>query len=133
MSAKLNIDRHFLFLHGSGLATFTDRVLRNMQHNPYIARPEEMWVALTASNESLYNALNDVSLKRKGRTEVLRAREAGVLIALNRMADYVEISANFKSDVTTTGFRAQTEHRKPMETKRHQRMSVKMARLMPVG
>jgi len=56
-----------------------------------------------------------------------------VLVALTRMADYIEQTATCKSDIFTTGFRAQTEHRKPSETVRRRRMSIKLAKLEEVA
>lgn len=133
MHAKLNIDRHFLFLHGYKLAIFSERVLRDLQHNPYLQKPDTLWEGLHLHAIELRNVLNDPELKRKERTDAIREREAQVLVALTRIADYVELTAACKSDIFTTGFRAQTEHRKPSETVRRRRMSIKMAKLEEVA
>lgn len=133
MHAKLNIDRHFLFLHGSKLAVFAERVLRDTLQNPYLAKPEGLWETLQETTRELHAVLDDPELKRKERTDAIREQEAQVLVALTRMADFVEQAAACKSDIFTTGFRAQTEHRKPSETVRRRRMSVKMAKLEAVA
>lgn len=130
---KLNIDRHFLFLHGNKLAVFAERVLRDTLQNPYIAKPETLWNTLKANTMELRAVLDDPELKRKERTDAIREREAQVLVALSRLADHVEKTASFKSDIFTTGFRAQTEHRKPSETVRRRRMSIKLAQLEEVA
>lgn len=133
MHAKLNIDRHFLFLHGNRLAVFAERVLRDILHNPYLTKPEGIWNALDAHTRQLRVVLDDADLKRKERTDAIREREAQVLVALTRMADHIEQTATCKSDIFTTGFRAQTEHRKPSETVRRKRMSIKLAQLEEVA
>ncbi len=129
MHAKLNIDRHFLFFHGNKLAVFAERILRDTQQNPYMSKPEGIWIALYDSCTNLRNALEDDELKRKERTDAIREKEAPVLVALGKMADYVEQVAPCKSDVFTTGFRTQTEHRRPELTRRRMRMSAKLAKL----
>jgi hypothetical protein len=133
MHAKLNIDRHFLFLHGNKLATFAERVLRDTQQNPYISKPEGLWESLSEVLRELRDTLEDPELKRKERTDAIREKESQVLVGLTRIADYVEQAATCKSDVFTTGFRAQTEHRKTVETIRRRRMSVKLAQLEEVA
>ena len=133
MHAKLNIDRHFLFLHGNKLAVFADRVLRDTLHNPYLTKPEGLWTTLLTHTRQLRSVLESPELKRKERTDAIREREALVLVALTRMADYIEQTATCKSDIFTTGFRAQTEHRKPSETVRRRRMSIKLAKLEEVA
>lgn len=133
MHAKLKIDRHFLFLHSTKLAVFTERVLRDTLHNPYLSKPEGLWESLKESALELRTVLDDPELKRKERTDAIREREAQVLVALSRMADHVEQTASCKSDIFTTGFRAQTEHRKPSETVRRRRMSIKLAQLEEVA
>lgn len=133
MRVKLNIDRHFLFLHGAKLAIFAERVLRDTFQNPYVLRPNDIWQNLKESCSELHAVLDDPELKRKERTEALREKEAQTLVALSRMADYVEQTAACKSDVFTTGFRAQTEHRKAEATIRSRRMSVKLAQLEEVA
>ena len=133
MHAKLNIDRHFLFLHSHKLAVFAERVLRDTLQNPYLSKPETLWSALKMSILDLRTVLDDADLKRKERTDAIRERESQVLVALSRMADHVEQTATCKSDIFTTGFRAQTEHRKPVETVRRRRMSVKLAQLEEVA
>lgn len=133
MHAKLNIDRHFLFLHSNKLVVFAERVLRDTLHNPYLPKPEGLWSALRMNTLELRSVLDDPELKRKERTDAIREREAQVLVALTRMADHVEQIASCKSDIFTTGFRAQTEHRKPAETVRRRRMSVKLAQLEEVA
>ncbi|MFZ4633167.1 MAG: hypothetical protein ACOYNO_03065 [Saprospiraceae bacterium] len=129
----VKIDRQFMFLHQQNLVVFAERVLRNVQNNPYIPNPSHIWTTLHESNEGLRKALLDNSLKRKERTEALRERESHVLIALSNMADHIEGNAPCKSDVYTTGFRPHTEHRRSIEdgqeTRRHQRMSARMAKL----
>ncbi|MCB0528307.1 MAG: hypothetical protein KDC61_08875 [Saprospiraceae bacterium] len=129
MRAKLNIDRHFLFFHGNKLAVFAERILRDTQQNPYIDKPEKHWERLRKSCADLRVILEDPDLKRKERTDAIREKEAPVLVALGQMADYIETAAPCKSDVFTTGFRPQTEHRRPTKTRRSQRMSVKLALL----
>jgi hypothetical protein len=133
MHAKLNIDRHFLFLHGNKLAVFAERVLRDTLHNPYLTKPEGLWTNLLTHTRQLRTVLESPELKRKERTDAIREREALVLVALTRMADYIEQTATCKSDIFTTGFRAQTEHRKPSETVRRRRMSIKLAKLEEVA
>lgn len=130
MQAKLNIDRHFLFLHSAKLAVFAEKILRGTQQNPYLAKPDDIWESLNNACRELRQALDDPELKRKERTDAIREKEPPVLVALTRMADYVEQATKFKSDVFTTGFRAQTEHRKQAETVRQRRLSVKMAQLV---
>ena len=133
MYVKLNIDRHFLFLHGAKLAVFAERVLRDTLHNPYLSKPESLWNNLKEHTLELRTVLDDPELKRKERTDAVREREAQVLVALSRLAEHVEKTASCKSDIFTTGFRAQTEHRKPAETVRRRRMSVKLAQLEEVA
>ena len=133
MHAKLNIDRHFLFLHGTKLAVFAERVLRDTLQNPYLVKPEGLWDTLKETTRELHAVLDDPELKRKERTDAIREQESQVLVALTRLADYVEQAAACKSDIFTTGFRAQTEHRKPSETVRRRRMSIKMAKLEAVA
>lgn len=129
----VKIDRQYMFLHQQNLVVFAERVLRNIQNNPYISNPLHVWTTLHDANEVLRVALLDNNLKRKERTEALRERESHVLVALSNMADYIEGHALCKSDVYTTGFRPHTEHRRPVEdgqgTRRHQRMSARMAKL----
>lgn len=133
MTDKLIIDRHFLFLHGERLAVFAERILRNTQNSPYVPHDEERWQELNEACQGLRQVLDNPLLKRKIRTGALREQEARVLLALNRMADYVERAAPCKSDVFTTGFRPQSEQRRAMAiangTRRQLRMSAKMARL----
>jgi hypothetical protein len=133
MSDKLIINRHFLFLHGERLAIFAERVLRNMQNTPYLHTDEQRLERLRLKTDDLREALDNPFLKRKNRTEVVREKEALVLLALNHMADYVERFASCKSDVFTTGFRPQSEQRRTISagngTRRQQRMSAKMARI----
>lgn len=133
MYIKLNIDRHFLFLHGNKLVVFAERVLRDTLQNPYVTKPEDLWNTLKAATLELRAVLDDPELKRKERTDAVREREAQVLVVLSRMAEHVEKTASCKSDIFTTGFRAQTEHRKPSETVRRRRMSVKLAQLEEVA
>jgi hypothetical protein len=133
MHAKLNIDRHFLFLHGSKLVVFAERVLRETFQNPYLQKPEGLWEHLKESCAELHAVLDASELKRKERTDVVREKEAQVLVALSRLADYVEQTAICKSDIFTTGFRSQTEHRKAGATVRRKRMSVKLAQLEEVA
>jgi hypothetical protein len=133
MTEKLIIDRHFLFLHGERLAVFAERILRNTLNSPYVAHDEVRWQELADATHGLRQALDNPLLKRKMRTGAVREQEARVLLALNRMADYVEQAAPCKSDVFTTGFRPQSEQRRAMAiangTRRQLRMSAKMARL----
>ena len=133
MRVKFKVDRHFLFLHGQSLTVFAERVLRKSQSSSYIPNPLEMWSALDQSTAALRLILEHSPLKRKERTEAIREKESLVLLALGRMADYVECAASCKSDVFTTGFRPHTEHRKRieegMETRRRQRVSAKMVQL----
>lgn len=133
MRTKLNIDRHFLFLHGDKLAVFTERILRNTQQNPNMPKPEGLWEDLKTACEALRLTLDDPTLKRKERTDAIREKEAPALVALNRMADYVENAAPYKSDVFTTGFRPQTEHRKLVQTVRRRRMSARLEQLEEVA
>ncbi|MDX2136131.1 MAG: hypothetical protein SFV52_15205 [Saprospiraceae bacterium] len=129
----IKIDRQFMFLHQNNLSVFVDRVLRNTQNNPYIPYQEMLWEQLREANRALRIALDDPALKRKERTEVLRAHEAKVLIALGNLADYIELNAPCKSDVYTTGFRPHAEHRRATngsgETRRIQRMNARMAKI----
>lgn len=133
MSAKFHIDRHFLFLHGRNLAVFAERVLRKMQHNGYVPNRGELWDELNKTSADLHAVLENADLKRKVRTEAVREKESEVLVALDKLAEYVESAATCKSDVFTTGFRPHAEHRKlieeGVETRRRQRVSAKMAQL----
>src|SRR5262245_34157679 len=133
MYAKLNIDRHFLFLHSHRLVVFAERVLRDTLQNPYLSKPEGLWSTLKLRILKLSTFIDDAELKRKERTYAIRERESQVLVALSRMADHIEQTATCKSDIFTTGFRAQTEHRKPVETVRRRRMSIKLAQLQEVA
>lgn len=132
MLTKLNIDRHFLFMHGEKLAVFTERILRDTQQNPYMTKPNVIWENLRVTCSELRRVLDDPALKRKERTDAIREKESPVLVALSRMADYVEQVVPYKSDVFTTGFRPQTEHRKVVETVRRRRMSAKLASMAMV-
>ncbi len=133
MHAKLNIDRHFLFFHGNKLAVFAERILRDTQQNPYILKPDVIWSDLDKSCLELRLTLENPELKRKERTDAIREKEAPVMMALGKIADYIEQAAPCKSDVFTTGFRPQTEHRRPAKTLRSQRMSARLAQLEAVG
>ena len=108
-------------------------MLRDTLHNPYLTKPEGLWTTLLTHTRQLRSVLESPELKRKERTDAIREREALVLVALTRMADYIEQTATCKSDIFTTGFRAQTEHRKPSETVRRRRMSIKLAKLEEVA
>ncbi len=134
MSAKFHVDRHFLFLHGRNLAVFAERVLRKTHSSLYVPKRDDLWDALNISCDALSQVLSNPQLKRKERTEAVREREAMVLMALGRLAEYIESAATCKSDVFTTGFRPHAEHRKLIEegiaTRRRQRVSAKMARLV---
>lgn len=129
MRAKLNIDRHFLFFHGNKLAVFAERILRDTQQNPYIPTSGPIRDELDAACSDLRRTLENPDLKRKERTDAIREKEAPVMVALGKMADYIERAAPCKSDIFTTGFRPQTEHRKPVKTLRSQRMSARLAQL----
>lgn len=133
MGTKLHIDRHFLFLHGRNLAVFAERVMRKMQENAYIPNRADLWESLNALCSELNHVLDNPELKRKMRTEALREKEADVLLALGKLAAYIEEIASCKSDVFTTGFRPHAEHRKRVqegsETRRRQRVLAKMAKL----
>lgn len=133
MHAKLNIDRHFLFFHGNKLAVFAERILRDTQQNPYILKPDVIWSDLDKSCLELRLTLENPELKRKERTDAIREKEAPVMMALGKIADYIEQAAPCKSDVFTTGFRPQTEHRRSAKTLRSQRMSARLAQLEAVG
>lgn len=133
ISAKFQIDRHFLFLHGRNLAVFAERVLRKSSDSTYVPKRDDLVEALQVQCEMLNEVLANPQLKRKERTEAVRDKEGSVLMALEKLAAYVEAAASCKSDVFTTGFRPHNEHRKRMEdgsaTRRRQRLSAKMARL----
>ncbi len=133
MRVKFQVDRHFLFLHAKNLTVFAERVLRKSQKSTYIPCKEELWNALNQSTEDLHLVLANRTLKRKERTEAVREKESPVLLALGKIAEYVEDTASCKSDVFTTGFRPHTEHRKLKEdgvqTRRRQRVSAKLAQL----
>lgn len=133
MRLKFQVDRHFLFLHGKNLTVFAERVLRKSQNSAYIPCKEDHWSELSLSTEELHQVLANPELKRKERTEAVREKEAPVLLALGKLAKYVETTATCKSDVFTTGFRPHTEHKKLREegtqTRRRQRVSAKMAQL----
>jgi hypothetical protein len=133
MSTKLNIDRHFLFLHNENLVVFAERILRNTQNNPNIPNNDFIRAMLQEKCAGLRRVLNNLHLKRKDRTEAVREQEAQLLVQLSRMADYVETSIYCKSDVFTTGFRPLSEHRKDFETRRRQRLSAKLAHLERTG
>ena len=134
MSAKFHVDRHFLFLHGRSLAVFAERVLRKTHNSTYVPQREDLWSALNTGCDELNLVLNNPLLKRKERTEAVREKEASVLLALGKFAEHIESAATCKSDVFTTGFRPHTEHRKlieeGIETRRRQRVSAKLARLV---
>jgi len=125
MSAKLKIDRQFLFLHGDNLAVFSERVLRNTQ------MPSAACILkrLSVTTASLRRVLADSNLKRKLRTEAVREKEAAVLLSLGETADFLEKNLLYKSDVFTSGFRPYTTHRKTSATRLEQRMAAKLARL----
>ena len=125
MSAKLKIDRQFLFLHGDNLAVFSERVLRNTQMSSAACILER----LSATTASLRRVLADSNLKRKLRTEAVREKEAAVLLSLGEIADFLENNLTYKSDVFTSGFRPYTTHRKTSATRLEQRMVAKLARL----
>ncbi len=125
MSAKLKIDRQFLFLHGDNLAVFSERVLRNTQMPSAACILER----LSATTASLRRVLADSNLKRKLRTEAVREKEAAVLLSLGEIADFLENNLTYKSDVFTSGFRPYTTHRKTSATRLEQRMAAKLARL----
>mgnify|MGYP003382078151 CR=1 FL=1 len=125
MSAKLKIDRQFLFLHGDNLAVFSERVLRNTQMSSAACILER----LSATTASLRRVLADSNLKRKLRTEAVREKEAAVLLSLGEIADFLENNLTYKSDVFTSGFRPYTTHRKTSATRLEQRMAAKLARL----
>ncbi len=125
MSAKLKIDRQFLFLHGDNLAVFSERVLRNTQMPSAACLLER----LSATTASLRRVLADSNLKRKLRTEAVREKEAAVLLSLGGIADFLENNLTYKSDVFTSGFRPYTTHRKTSATRLEQRMAAKLARL----
>lgn len=125
MSAKLKIDRQFLFLHGENLAVFSERVLRNTQMSSAACILER----LSATTASLRRVLADSNLKRKLRTEAVREKEAAVLLSLGEIADFLENNLTYKSDVFTSGFRPYTTHRKTSATRLEQRMAAKLARL----
>lgn len=133
MRAKFHIDRHFLFLHGQSLAVFAERVLRKSQNNTYIPVRHDLWQNLDRSCSGLSRVLENSALKRKMRTEALREQESEVLLALGKLAEYIESEATCKSDLFTTGFRPHAEHRKliegGIETRRRQRVMAKIARL----
>ena len=133
MIDKFQVDRHFLFLHGQSLTVFAERILRKFQKSTYIPNQKDLWNALNESVQALHEVLDNPQLKRKERTEAVREKEAPVLLALGKMAEYVEKSASCKSDVFTTGFRPHAEHRKLKErgvqTRRRQRVSAKLAEL----
>ena len=133
MSIKFQVDRHFLFLHGHNLAVFADRVLRKSRNSTYIPYRETLGVSLESCNAALRDILENSALKRKERTEAVREKEGQVLLALSKMAEYVEQTASCKSDVFTTGFRPHSEHQKlkkdGVETRRRQRVSAKLAQL----
>jgi hypothetical protein len=133
MSNKLNIDRHFLFLHNENLVIFAERILRSMQSNSNMPNNGGIWAALQEKCNGLRRVLSNPQLKRKDRTEAVREQEAQLLIQLSRMAEYVENTTDCKSDVFTTGFRPLSEHRRPAQTRRRQRLSAKMAHLERAG
>lgn len=133
MVDKFQVDRHFLFLHGHSLTVFAERILRKSLKSTYIPNQENLWDALNVSVQDLHEVLENPQLKRKERTEAVRERETPVLLALGKLAEYVEKTASCKSDVFTTGFRPHAEHRKLKErgvqTRRRQRVSAKLAEL----
>ncbi len=122
------IDRHFLFLHSEKLAVFTERVLRSTQHNPSIPKPEGVWDDLNENVLALRKTIADPFLKRKDKTDAIRAKEAPVVRGLEKLATHVESSAKFKSDALTSGFHLHSDHAKG-ETRRKARMSAKMEQL----
>ncbi|MBK8967867.1 MAG: hypothetical protein IPM36_14605 [Lewinellaceae bacterium] len=133
MIEKFQVDRHFLFLHGQSLTVFAERILRKSRKSTYIPNQSDLWDALNESVNALHMVLDNPQLKRRERTEALREKEAPVLLALGKLAEYVEKTASCKSDVFTTGFRPHAEHRKLKErgiqTRRRQRVSAKLAEL----
>lgn len=130
--AAFQIDRHFLFLHADNLAVFAERVLRNTAQNPNFRKPDELWEELRQCCHSLRTTMENQFLKRKERTDAVRAKEAHLLVALEKMATHIERNLQFKSDALSSGFHLHNDHAKA-ETRRKQRMSVKIARLAAVG
>lgn len=129
MSAKLKIDRQFLFLHGEKLAVFSERVLRNTSSQVDVHQIACTLEQLSVFTTALRQVLSDASLKRKVRTEAIREKEADVLFSLGEIADFLENNLHYKSDIFTAGFRPYTTHRKTSATRLEQRMAAKLARL----
>lgn len=126
---ELYIDRQYLFMHGLNLVVFAERVLRNTADNPNLNKPASVWESLKAHASALRMVLTNQELKRKMRTEAMREQEHLLLIDLKQMAEYVEATIAFKSDIYTTGFRPQTEQRRPGGTLRGKRILAKLEAL----
>jgi hypothetical protein len=126
---ELYIDRQYLFMHGLNLVIFAERVLRNTADNPNLNKPASVWESLKTHASALRMVLTNQELKRKLRTEAMREQEHLLLIDLKQMAEYVESTIAFKSDIYTTGFRPQTEQRRPGGTLRGKRILAKLEAL----
>ena len=125
-NAKLNIDRNFLLMRNEALLTFAERVLRNMEQNPYIKQPEGICERLATAVAQLRDTTNDRALKGKFRTEAIRQMEVPIHQQLGHLADYVEDTCQCKSDINTTGFRPQSEQRRDSVARRTARVSERM-------
>jgi hypothetical protein len=112
MNTELRVDRRFQHFRNEKLAFFAERVLRKLQHNPYLHVPAELLDPLETELYRFLSVLNNQALKRKARTEAIRTAELPLRHILSDLAGYVEKVAPCKSDINTTGFRPASEARK---------------------
>jgi len=129
MTPKFRIDRHFLFLHNEKLVVFVERILRSTVNNSYVEQPNEIWTSLKEKCTTLRELLNSRYRRKPDAITQLRNVETAVLSDLNRFADHIEQQLEYRSDVHTTGFRLQTEQRKPVQTLRKQRLEAKLQKI----
>ena len=112
MNIELRVDRRFQHFRNQKLAFFAERILRQLQQNPYMSVPARLLEALEAELSRFQSVLNNPDLKRKARTDAIRAAEIPLRHILSDLACYVEKAAPCKSDIYTTGFRPAWEGRK---------------------
>jgi hypothetical protein len=111
MQQLLKIDRSFVFLRGSGLLAFADRILRNMNQNVNVPNCESTWRLVADTRQAIIDASGTYYARQKDKTQAIREREAALTLALEKMADHIQTAATCKSDVYTTGYRPHSEHR----------------------
>jgi hypothetical protein len=127
MISMLRINRQFMFLNGSSLLAFSERILRLLATRHPGEHEQSLLLRLQEKTGALAATLNDPELKRKQRTDAIRAKSVLVLGVLDQLADHFEQTLAYKSDIFTTGFRPLTASRTDSETKRAQRLNQKKA------